>query len=381
SHIFSIDPKNVYIHKHFRYNFVTLIWGRKKMIKKTLIASLIITLFAACALAEIEEWELPRPSQKLLDAYLTWEAPSEKIPYAPEKELERLRSRDPKERAAAATALGALKYRQAVKPLIVALEDEDEVVRKNAAWALGAIGDPQAVEPLIAALKDESVQASAAKALEKITGGKGPYTRGEVYLSYGFPGNVSFADVSKLNEWVTWINQQTGSNLSALGNVDCWDIYYQTSINDDFKTMADFRLGFFSQQKGDDNSSARFQFLNLSSHVIYDQPLNDFLHIYGGGGLGLSWSQIFLKKPNRITESYNTFFWFPSATIGLKLHLPSRISFFVDYTYMSANIPQFNGDDGPLKTPDGSQNVSIDFSGWAIKYGIGGPFFRPAEED
>jgi HEAT repeat protein len=59
-------------------------------------------------------------------------------------------------RRSAAIALGELKDKKAVEPLILALKDEDESVRWKAAEALGKIKDARAVEPLIAALTVES---------------------------------------------------------------------------------------------------------------------------------------------------------------------------------------------------------------------------------
>lgn len=59
-----------------------------------------------------------------------------------------------------------------VKPLILALQEEEPLVREMAAWTLGKIDDARAVEPLIRALKDEEpvVRESAAGALQEITG-------------------------------------------------------------------------------------------------------------------------------------------------------------------------------------------------------------------
>ncbi|MFN3699646.1 MAG: HEAT repeat domain-containing protein, partial [Dictyoglomus sp.] len=75
-------------------------------------------------------------------------------------------------RGAAAKALGEIKDKRAVEPLISALKDEDWYVREAAAYALGEIGDSRAVEPLISALKDkdEIFQFVAKEALKKITG-------------------------------------------------------------------------------------------------------------------------------------------------------------------------------------------------------------------
>ena len=77
-------------------------------------------------------------------------------------------------RETAAEALGILRDRRAVEPLIKALNDKDEEVRWKAAWALGNIGDIQAVEPLIYLLHDKrwTVRRFAASALGKIGDGR-----------------------------------------------------------------------------------------------------------------------------------------------------------------------------------------------------------------
>jgi HEAT repeat protein len=70
----------------------------------------------------------------------------------------------------AAEALGILRDRRAVDPLINALNDNDEDVRWKSAWALGNIGDKRAIEPLIDALQDKRwpVRRFAVSALGKI---------------------------------------------------------------------------------------------------------------------------------------------------------------------------------------------------------------------
>ena len=72
-----------------------------------------------------------------------------------------------------AEALGYIGDARAVKPLIKALEDENEYVRAHAAWALGEIGDARAVGSLVELLEDDarllpgedSVQSHAARTL------------------------------------------------------------------------------------------------------------------------------------------------------------------------------------------------------------------------
>jgi HEAT repeat protein len=64
-----------------------------------------------------------------------------------------LRNEDGDIRAMAAQELGIQGNRQAVGPLLAALNDpHSSLVRCNAAEALGKIGDVRAVEPLIASL-------------------------------------------------------------------------------------------------------------------------------------------------------------------------------------------------------------------------------------
>lgn len=63
---------------------------------------------------------------------------------------------DVSKRTNAAQALGEIKDRRAVEPLVAALRDPVIRVRGSAARALGEMRDPGAVEPLIAALSDGS---------------------------------------------------------------------------------------------------------------------------------------------------------------------------------------------------------------------------------
>lgn len=68
--------------------------------------------------------------------------------------LSALHDPDPKVRMNAASVLGILREKDAVKPLISALKDPDSGVRTNAAGALGKIGDRKAIPALIKAIKD-----------------------------------------------------------------------------------------------------------------------------------------------------------------------------------------------------------------------------------
>jgi HEAT repeat protein len=75
-------------------------------------------------------------------------------------------------RQAAASALGNMQEKRAVRSLIARLNDKEPLVRESAAKALEQIGEKKAVEPLIALLgdKEDSVSSAAASALQKITG-------------------------------------------------------------------------------------------------------------------------------------------------------------------------------------------------------------------
>jgi HEAT repeat protein len=75
-------------------------------------------------------------------------------------------------RSSAAGALGQLKAKKAIDPLIKALNDTHVYVRHGAAWALGEIKAEKAVTALKQALNDadEVTRAKAAEALAKIKG-------------------------------------------------------------------------------------------------------------------------------------------------------------------------------------------------------------------
>jgi HEAT repeat protein len=83
--------------------------------------------------------------------------------------LESLGNSSPVIRANAARALGRLKSRAAVSPLIELLQDSAPDVRARAAEALGAIGDRVSIEPLVQMIKDHAakVQEAAGAALVK----------------------------------------------------------------------------------------------------------------------------------------------------------------------------------------------------------------------
>ena len=72
-----------------------------------------------------------------------------------ERWIEALLSPEWETRLNATEALGKMKDKRAVKPLLATLKDEDEYVREGAAWGLGQIRDQSVVPALIAAIKDK----------------------------------------------------------------------------------------------------------------------------------------------------------------------------------------------------------------------------------
>jgi TonB family protein len=97
-------------------------------------------------------------------------AGAQRPPTAPSRLLSELRSKDKATRREAATQLGALRARGAVRGLAEALTDRDASVREAAAFALGQIADPAATGLLIPLLADPDadVRASTAFALGMI---------------------------------------------------------------------------------------------------------------------------------------------------------------------------------------------------------------------
>ena len=94
----------------------------------------------------------------------------EKPQEAPARLLSDLRSKDRSERREAATQLGAIRARGALRALVEALSDKEPSVREAASFALGQISDPAATGLLIPLLADpeDSVRAATAFALGMI---------------------------------------------------------------------------------------------------------------------------------------------------------------------------------------------------------------------
>jgi len=89
---------------------------------------------------------------------------------APERVMAGLRNANASTRRETADQLGALRARNAVRPLIEALKDKDPGVREAAAFALGQIANPVAADALtrLVADKDPGVRAAAVFALGMI---------------------------------------------------------------------------------------------------------------------------------------------------------------------------------------------------------------------
>jgi HEAT repeat protein len=85
--------------------------------------------------------------------------------------LDALKSPSDSIRENAATALGRIKSREAVAPLIELLSESEWKVRRSAAEALGQIGDKRAIEPLIHSLRDnvEKVQQEAVESVVRFS--------------------------------------------------------------------------------------------------------------------------------------------------------------------------------------------------------------------
>lgn len=99
------------------------------------------------------------------------EAPKpEKAEFEPDPYLEALASADPKERAAAAKALGRPGLEAAIEPLAALLNDPSLEVRATCLQSLGLIAEPQAVRFVLPLLGEESkyMRALAVRALGNI---------------------------------------------------------------------------------------------------------------------------------------------------------------------------------------------------------------------
>ena len=99
------------------------------------------------------------------------EAPrAQKEEFEADPYLQALSSNDPKERAAAAKALGRPGLESAVEPLAALLQDPELEVRATCLQSLGLIGEPRAVRAILPFLKEESkyMRALAVRALGSI---------------------------------------------------------------------------------------------------------------------------------------------------------------------------------------------------------------------
>lgn len=116
--------------------------------KSSLIAALLLIAIVTTGQAQIQVKPMSAPARLIAD----------------------LKSKDPSVRRAAANALGSMRARDSVRPLIQLLLDKNAAVREAAAFALGMMTDPRAVESLLGALadKDDEVRSSAVFALGMI---------------------------------------------------------------------------------------------------------------------------------------------------------------------------------------------------------------------
>jgi HEAT repeat protein len=106
----------------------------------------------------------------LAAAYRTTAQISVRPEPAPERIIAGLRNSNASTRRETADQLGALRARNAVRPLIDTLRDKDAGVREAAAFALGQIANPAAVEALSRAIidKDATVRSTVIFALGMI---------------------------------------------------------------------------------------------------------------------------------------------------------------------------------------------------------------------
>jgi HEAT repeat protein len=137
------------------------------------------------------------------------------------------------ERQRAAIALGYEGNKDAVEPLLKALDDEDDFVRDFAVKALGNIGDSSALAPLMKALDDSNilVQRSAATALGNLKDPKafdplmnalktGPYmVRRSAAIALGTLGDPRAVDslIEALGDEDVYIKDAAVSGLTKLG--------------------------------------------------------------------------------------------------------------------------------------------------------------------
>jgi HEAT repeat protein len=118
--------------------------------------------------------------------------------------IDALGDKDWRIRLTAAKVLGNLGDPRAVEPLIIALGDKTKRVREAAAWALGRLGDHRALVPLTTALRDEDsgMRHAAAGAL-------------------GGLGDLSAADslISALREKDWYLRQTAAAVFGKLGDL------------------------------------------------------------------------------------------------------------------------------------------------------------------
>jgi HEAT repeat protein len=147
--------------------------------------------------------------------------------------LERLKDPSPAMRAAAATALGAMRTRQALDALLNALHDHDLAVRLAATRALGKLGDIKAQAALLELLsvaEDDQLTAAieavgmlrgerALKPLLKLLDDRRPRVRAAAAEALGHIGDVRAVDPLRrhLADRDAWAQASAATALRALG--------------------------------------------------------------------------------------------------------------------------------------------------------------------
>lgn len=123
------------------------------------------------------------------------------------KALSYQKSEDVRQKAAA--ALGQIVARDAVEPLIQALEDNQQIVCQSAATALGQIADPRVVGPLVYVLgaKQQEARLAAARALGRVASAK----------TVSFDASAIEALVARLADSDPNVRQAASQALGAVG--------------------------------------------------------------------------------------------------------------------------------------------------------------------
>jgi HEAT repeat protein len=219
--------------------------------KSSLITSLL--LIAICSIGEAQIQVKPMSAP----AHLIYE----------------LKSKDPNVRRAAANALGSMRARDSVRPLIQLLLDKNAGVREAAAFALGMMTDPRAVEPLLGALadKDDEVRSSAAFALGMIGERKAIRALSNALddpsiavRSSALVGLGLMHDIEGVEEFISMLDDPSVDvrydavwSIGQIDDPDAIDHLYAALVNLDLSRIDDSMLEAYSQTV--QNSLARLK--------------------------------------------------------------------------------------------------------------------------